>query len=52
MPGLNCVAIPWRDDGEIRAGFGMAGPSSRLTATRLEETAEMMQQIALENGGS
>ncbi|MDT0684594.1 IclR family transcriptional regulator [Roseicyclus sp. F158] len=49
MPGLNCIAMPWRDEGEIRAGFGLAGPSSRLTASRLKETAELMQKIASEN---
>ena len=48
MPGLNCIAIPWRDEGEIRAGFGLAGPSSRLTASRLKETAKLMKQIASE----
>lgn len=46
MPGLNCVAIPWFDDGEMRAGFGLAGPSSRLAAGRLSETAGLMRRIA------
>lgn len=45
-PGLNCVAVPWHDDGEVRAGFGLAGPSSRLTATRLDEMAQIMRELA------
>jgi len=49
MPGLNCVAIPWADEGEIRAGFGLAGPSARLTATRLKETAKLMLEVASDN---
>ncbi|MCA0964705.1 IclR family transcriptional regulator [Salipiger bermudensis] len=50
-PGLNCVAVPWRDDGEVRAGFGLAGPSSRLTASRLEEMAQIMRELASDAGG-
>ncbi|MBY6091773.1 IclR family transcriptional regulator [Maritimibacter alkaliphilus] len=50
-PGLNCVAVPWRDDGEVRAGFGLAGPSSRLTASRLDEMAQIMRELASDSGG-
>jgi IclR family acetate operon transcriptional repressor len=45
MPGLNCVAIPWSYEGEVRAGFGLAGPSTRLTATKLNEMAKLMLQV-------
>lgn len=50
LPGLSCVAVPWRDDGEIRAGFGLAGPSSRLTTTRLDEMAQIMRELAADAG--
>jgi IclR family acetate operon transcriptional repressor len=45
MPGRNCGAIPWSYEGEVRAGFGLAGPSTRLTATKLNEMAKLMLQV-------
>lgn len=49
--GLNCIAVPWFDEGEIRAGFGLAGPSFRLPSARLREHARFMQQL-LDNDGA
>lgn len=39
---LNCVAVPWRENGEVRASIGLSGPSTRLPAERLTELAWMM----------
>lgn len=44
--GLNCVAVPYFEDGEVRAGFGLSGPSSRLPRRRLEEIAEWIGEAA------
>ncbi|WP_019952652.1 IclR family transcriptional regulator [Kushneria aurantia] len=41
--GLSCVAVPWIEDGELRAGFGLSGPSVRLPKSHLETLAAMMQ---------
>ena len=49
--GLNCIAIPWFDDGEIRAGFGLAGPSFRLPRARLRDYADVMHEL-IGNGTS
>ncbi|TPW26278.1 IclR family transcriptional regulator [Pararhizobium mangrovi] len=45
LPGLNCVAVPWIDDGEVRAGFGLSGPTRRLPLETLTELAETMSGI-------
>ncbi|MCA0964323.1 hypothetical protein LCM15_19150 [Salipiger bermudensis] len=50
-PGRNCVAVSGRDEGEVRAGFSLAGPSSRLTTSRLDEMAQIMRELASDAGG-
>ena len=42
---LNCVAIPWLDNGEVRAGIGISGPASRLPEARLRELASIMATV-------
>ena len=42
---ISCVAIPVSDRGIVRAAIGVAGPTSRLPASRLREIA----QLALSN---
>jgi DNA-binding IclR family transcriptional regulator len=44
QPGLHCVAIPWRESGEVRASVGLSGPSSRLSPQALTEMAWMMMK--------
>ncbi|MBP0617600.1 IclR family transcriptional regulator [Jiella mangrovi] len=44
LPGLNCVAVPYAEVGEVRAGFGLAGPSSRLPLGQLETFADVMNR--------
>ncbi|RWR29319.1 IclR family transcriptional regulator [Sinirhodobacter populi] len=41
-PGLNCVAVPWREKGEVRAALGLSGPSVRLPREKLVGIAWMM----------
>lgn len=41
-PGLNCVAIPWRENGEVRAGIGLGGCPSRFPRHRLIRLSHMM----------
>ncbi|ART63081.1 IclR family transcriptional regulator [Kushneria marisflavi] len=45
LPGVNAVAVPWLEDGELRAGFGIAGPSVRLSSSRLETLAALMSRL-------
>ncbi|MBP0617773.1 IclR family transcriptional regulator [Jiella mangrovi] len=45
LPGLSCVAVPYAEAGEVRAGFGLAGPSFRLPLGRLEMLAGLMGDI-------
>ncbi|WBO21325.1 IclR family transcriptional regulator [Sphingomonas abietis] len=40
--GLHCVAIPWREEGEVRASLGLCGPAARLPKAKLAELAWMM----------
>lgn len=42
QPGLHCVAVPWREGGEVRAAIGLSGPSTRLPRDRLTNIAWMM----------
>ncbi|RJS94922.1 IclR family transcriptional regulator [Salinisphaera sp. Q1T1-3] len=44
--GLSCIAVPWVSNGSLRAGFGLSGPSARLTSKRLKEAAAIMQRLA------
>ncbi|MDX0110191.1 helix-turn-helix domain-containing protein [Sinorhizobium meliloti] len=41
-PGMNCVAVPWRQRGEVRAAIGLSGPSARLPSKALTSHAVMM----------
>ena len=43
-PGLHCVAIPWREGGEVRASVGLSGPSTRLSPQALTDMAWMMMK--------
>jgi IclR family transcriptional regulator, acetate operon repressor len=43
-PGLHCVAIPWREGGEVRASVGLSGPSARLSPQALTDMAWMMMK--------
>lgn len=42
--GLHCVAIPWREGGEVRASLGLSGPSTRLSREALTDMAWMMMK--------
>ena len=42
--GLHCVAIPWREGGEVRASVGLSGPSTRLSPQALTDMAWMMMK--------
>src|SRR5947208_2164418 len=44
QPGLHCVAIPWREGGEVRASIGLSGPSTRLSPQALTDMAWMMMK--------
>ena len=44
QPGLHCVAIPWREGGEVRASVGLSGPSTRLSSQALTDMAWMMMK--------
>lgn len=44
-PGMNCVAVPFWERGEVRACFGISGPSSRLARDELATKAWMMMHI-------
>jgi DNA-binding IclR family transcriptional regulator len=46
QPGLHCVAVPWRESGEVRASLGVSGPSTRLPREALTEMAWMMMKEA------
>lgn len=46
LPGLHCVAVPWREGGEVRAAIGLSGPSARLPRDKLTEIAWMMMKEA------
>lgn len=48
MPGLHCVAVPFRERGEVRAALGLSGPASRLPREKLAEIAWMMMKEAVE----
>ncbi|RDJ00826.1 transcriptional regulator [Rhizobium phaseoli] len=41
-PDVNCVAVPWRQRGEVRAAIGLSGPSARLASKALTSHAIMM----------
>ncbi len=43
-PGLNCVAVPWRQGGEVQAAIGLSGPSARLSQEKLASYAVMMMK--------
>ncbi|MHC0613691.1 IclR family transcriptional regulator [Komagataeibacter oboediens] len=43
-PGWNCVAIPWREKGEVRASIGLTGPAARLPHARLVRLGWMMMR--------
>lgn len=45
--GIAAVAVPWIEDGEMLAGFGVAAPGNRLTPDRFAELAADMHQIIL-----
>lgn len=40
--GLSCVAVPWRQRGEVQAAIGLSGPSIRLPRKALTSHAFMM----------
>lgn len=44
-PDWNCVAIPWRERGEVRASIGLTGPASRLPRARLVQLGWMMMKL-------
>jgi DNA-binding IclR family transcriptional regulator len=44
LPGLNCVAVPWRERGEVRASIGLSGPAARLSRDGLADLAWMMMK--------
>lgn len=46
QPGLHCVAVPWREKGEVRAAIGLSGPSTRLPRDKLTDLAWMMTREA------
>lgn len=46
QPGLHCVAVPWREGGEVRAAIGLSGPSTRLPREKLTDIAWMMMKEA------
>lgn len=46
QPGLHCVAIPWRENGEVRAAIGVSGPLTRLARAQLPQLAWMMMKEA------
>ncbi|WP_336744449.1 IclR family transcriptional regulator [Aureimonas altamirensis] len=46
QPGLHCVAVPWREGGEVRAAIGLSGPSARLPRHQLTDIAWMMMKEA------
>lgn len=46
QPGLHCVAVPWREAGEVRASIGLSGPSTRLPRDKLSDIAWMMMKEA------
>ncbi|WP_342659075.1 IclR family transcriptional regulator (plasmid) [Sphingomonas sp. NY01] len=48
MPGLHCIAVPFRERGEVRAALGLSGPAVRLPRARLDEIAWMMMELAIE----
>jgi IclR family acetate operon transcriptional repressor len=41
-PGLHCVAVPWRENGEVRAGIALSGPSIRMPRQTLPDLAWLM----------
>lgn len=43
-PGVNCVAVPWREKGEVRACIGLSGPALRLPSDRLADLAWLMMR--------
>ena len=43
-PGWNCVAIPWREKGEVRASIGLTGPAGWLPRARLVRLGWMMMK--------
>lgn len=45
-PDLHCVAVPWRENGEVRAAIGLSGPSTRLPRDKLTDLAWMMMREA------
>lgn len=48
QPGQSCVAVPFYENGQVRASFGLSGPSSRLSREVLAGLAwTMMQEVSL-----
>lgn len=43
--GISAVAVPWIEDGEMLAGFGVAAPGNRLTPDRFPGLADQMHRI-------
>ncbi|MBB2191836.1 IclR family transcriptional regulator [Gluconacetobacter azotocaptans] len=43
-PGWNCVAIPWRENGEVRASISLTGPAAALPRHRLIRLGWMMMK--------
>ncbi|MDQ0472944.1 IclR family transcriptional regulator [Labrys wisconsinensis] len=46
LAGLHCVAVPWRENGEVRASIGLSGPASRLPRHTLTDLAWLMLKEA------
>ncbi|EGG75776.1 Putative HTH-type transcriptional regulator yagI [Gluconacetobacter sp. SXCC-1] len=43
-PGEHGVAVPWRENGEVRAGIALTGPAAHLPRYRLVRLAWMMMR--------
>jgi IclR family transcriptional regulator, acetate operon repressor len=46
--GLNCVAVPYREHGDVRASIGVRGPASRLMHKDLHDLAWKLMREAEE----
>ncbi|MBY6144756.1 IclR family transcriptional regulator [Mameliella alba] len=44
-PGVHCVSVPFREQGEVRAALAIAGPKSALTEPRMRDAAWKMLRI-------
>ena len=44
-PGVSCVAVPvWRAGGAVVAAVGLSGPSSRVTAARMNDLGRLLRE--------